>query len=200
MRMQIIIKRSLLLLIALLSLLTPSFCSTTSPIFVTTVTNIFEASSAVLSTSSPTTSGGFSSQSTSITYTNFYFTTPVVGYGVSFINSNWIKTTAIVETIFDLSISTKNATVCTLKLNFTASTILQFSINYFVCLPNNNFFLDVVISYQDLNSYNTINTSSLTGQRSITLNLPYKGKSNASNAVVGYNTVGLSMMRQSNTF
>lgn len=67
--------------------------ATTSPIFSTLIDNTFEAANVVLSTSLPTTSGSFSSQNTVITYKNFYFTTPSFGYGLAFLNSQWITTT-----------------------------------------------------------------------------------------------------------
>jgi len=86
------------------------------------------------------------------------------------------------------------------KANFTSSTVQQFSINYIVCLPNTYFFLDVRNIYQDLTSFSTIYSSALTSSRSQILTPAYKTKSNSTNAQVIISTVGLSMMRQSNTF
>ena len=68
-----------------------------------------------------------------------------------------------------------------------------------VCLSN-FFFLNVQTSYQDLSSISNIFTANQAVSRTTTLTLPYKTKSNSSNAVVAYTTAGLSMMRQSNTF
>lgn len=69
-----------------------------------------------------------------------------------------------------------------------------------MCLPNSFFFLDVRTSLQDLSGDGSIFTSSLASSRTKTLTLPYKTKSNSSNAQVAYTVAGLSMMRQSNTF
>ena len=154
----------------------------------------------MLSASSPTTSGSLSSQTTTITYANSYFTTPSFGYGISYISAGWSQTTTVVETIIDVSSSSGTTTAQTLLLSFTTSTVNNFRIHYLVCLPNSFFFLDVRNSYEDLSTDGSIFTSSSPSSRQKTLTIPYKAKSNSSNAVVVYNTVGLSMLRQSNTF
>jgi hypothetical protein len=87
----------------------------------------------------------------------------------------------------------------TLQLNFTSGTVLNFRVNYLVSLSN-FCFLDVQNSYQDLTALGTIFSSAIASTRTTTLTLPYKGKSNSSNTVMAYTTVGLSMMRQKNSF
>jgi hypothetical protein len=86
----------------------------------------------------------------------------------------------------------------TLKLQFTPSTLTQLSLNYVAC--QTGYFLDVRPFLQDLTTFSTISTSGLNSERSVSLTVPYKYKSNSSNAVVTYSTVGLSMMRTANTF
>lgn len=68
-----------------------------------------------------------------------------------------------------------------------------------MCATGSQIFLDVRVYYQDLTTTN-IYSSSLANARWNLLSLPYKSKSNSSNSVIVYNTVGLSMMRTSNTF
>ena len=154
----------------------------------------------MLGTSALISSGGTSSQTTTITYSNTYFNTPNFGYGISYISGSWTQTTAAIETTIDVSSSSSSQTSQTLLLSFTTGTITNLRVNYLVCLPNGFFFMDVRHSYQDLSSDGTIFTSGMASTRSKTLSLTYKTKSNSSNSVVTYNTVGLSMMRQSNTF
>ena len=197
--MQKVITLTSLLLLSLL-LTTPIDTATVSPIFQTTISSVYEASSKVLATSSLTTSGATSSQSTTITYSNTYFSTPSFGYGISYISGTWTQTSGAIETTIDVSSSASAQTSQTLLLSFTTGTVTNFRVNYLVCLPNSFFFLDVQHSYQDLSSDPAIFTSGTTSSRQKTLTLPYKTKSNSSNSVVVYNTVGLSMMRQSHTF
>lgn len=83
----------LLCLFLLLLLLQNARPGTVPLIEVTTFASTYESGTLVLSTSTPTTSGGFSYQSTTLTYINSYFTTPTFGFGFAFINSNWNKTT-----------------------------------------------------------------------------------------------------------
>lgn len=67
--------------------------ATVQPTFVTTMSASYEAGTAVLSASSLTTSGSYSSQTTTVTYLNSYTSTPQFGYGFSYINSVWTQTT-----------------------------------------------------------------------------------------------------------
>ena len=189
-----------LMLLCLLALLHSTSASTTSPIFVTSVSGIFESGSAVLSLSSLTPSGSFSSQTTTITYSNSYFTAPVFAHGIKYIYANWITTTQLVETIFDISSTSSTLTSQTLRANFTTSTVQQFSVNYIVCLPNTFFFLDVRSVYLDLTGFSTISTAAMNSSRSQNITATYKDKGNFSNAQVILSTVGLSMMRQANSF
>ena len=81
------------MLLLLLCMAHSALAVSTSPVFSTTISGSFEAGSAVLSTTSPTVSGSFSSQTTTVTYLNSYFTTPSFGFGLGFVNSNWAQTT-----------------------------------------------------------------------------------------------------------
>jgi hypothetical protein len=181
-------------LLSLLSLIT----STTVPLnFITTIAGTFETGSVVLTSSTSTTASGFSSQSTTLPYLNTYSAVPSFGYGLSFASSQWPTQTTATETIFDVSSTSSNIVSQTLQLNFTVGSVSIFSINYLVC--SSSFFLDIRTSYTELSS-TSIFSSALASTRSFTINLPAKAKSNSSNTMAAYTTVGMSMMRARNTF
>lgn len=80
-----------------------------------------------------------------------------------------------------------------IQLNWTAGSIQQILLNYIVC--DSSFWLDTRQTLVDL-SAQTVFTSSIS-TRSTVMQLPYKSKSNSSNAQVVYNTIGLDMIRTS---
>jgi hypothetical protein len=132
-----------------------------------------------------------------VTYLNTYASTPLFGYGFNYISSQWTQTSSAIETIIDVSPLSSSSYSQVLQLNFTSSTITLFSINYVV--SSSNSFLDVGTYYKDLTGTN-IYSSNLNSIRSTTINLPFKTKSNSSNSIAIYSTIGLSMMRASDTF
>lgn len=171
-------------------------CATVSPVFITTMSN-FEVGQWVLTTTSPTTVSGFSYQNTAVTYLNYYTSIPNVGFGISFLNSLYTTTTSNNEYIIDVSIVQQLQSSSLIQANFTASTVQQLALNYIV--SDSSLFLDVRTSYSDLTLLNVYTVGGPT-RRSSSILLPYKTKSNTTNAVVTYNTIGLSMIRQSHLF
>lgn len=95
--------------------------------------------------------------------------------------------------MFDLQIVQQLQASALIQLNRTAGTIQQISLNYIVC--DSSFWLDVRQTLVDL-SEQTVFTS-FTSTRTAVMQLPYKSKSNSSNAQVVYNTIGIDMIRQS---
>lgn len=167
------------------------------PNFITTIAGSFEVGTAVLTSASSTPSGSFSSQSTTVTYLNTYSTTPQFGFGFGYISSAWSTTTSTLETIIDVTILSSSTGYQILQLNFTSSTINILSINYIACVSG--FFLDVRTAFLNTSAL-TVASSSLNTVRTTTLNVPYKSKSNSSNSVAVYTTIGMSMVRAKNTF
>lgn len=190
-------KQSILSLLTLISLLCLGSAATIPPTFVTTIASSFETGTAVLTASTLSTNATASSYSTTLTYLNTYVDTPNCGYGLGLIYSQWPQTSTATEMIFDVSNTTANQAYQIIQLSFTISSISLFSINYIACATS--FFLDVQTAYFDLTSTN-IGSSSLVSMRSYTLNIPSKTKSNSSNSVAVYTTIGLSMMRSKDTF
>lgn len=184
-------------LVFLLSLFAIAQSGTISPSFLTTIAGTYEAGSVVLTSSSLTNGGSFSSQNTTLTFLNTYTATPQFGYGFSYINSLWTQTITATETIIDITSTSSNFNSQVLQLNFTSSTVTLFSINYIACASS--FFLDVRTFYSDLTS-TTIFNAQLSTSQSVSLSLPMKYKSNSSNTVSVYTTIGLSMLRNLNTF
>jgi hypothetical protein len=87
-----------------------------------------------------------------------------------------------------------------LKLNFTAGSLTQLSINYIVTKSNSQFFIDFTTTYIDFSSNTSIFSTTQTTTRTLTISLNYKTKGNNSNSIAIYNTVGISMLKASNTF
>jgi len=77
----------------LCGVITIASTTTTPPTFVTTMASTFETGSLILSTSSPVISGSFSSLTQTMTFLNSYSSSPSIGYGLSYLNSNWNTTT-----------------------------------------------------------------------------------------------------------
>lgn len=183
-------------LACILLLLTVIKSATVPPTAITTISGTFETGTAVLTTNNRLTSGSFTSQNTTVTFLNTYSTNPNFGYGFSYINAAWTTTTSLLETIIDVTPLSTTTASQTLQLNFTSSTITLFSINYVACATT--FFLDVRTSLQDLSGTTIYSTSN--SVRTRTLSLPMKSKSNSSNTISVYTTIGLSMMRTKNSF
>ncbi len=122
-----------------------------------------------------------------------YTSAPNIGYGLGFLNSNYLTTLALDSYVFDIQIVQKVQTSALIQLNRTAGTIQQISLNYIVC--DSSFWLDVRQTLVDLSSQTVF--LSFTSTRSTVMTLPYKSKSNSSNAQVVYNTIGLEMIRLS---
>lgn len=147
-------------------------------------------------TATPTTVSGYSYENTAITYINGYSSNPSFGYGISLINSNYPSSVASQETTFDISIAQAFPSMVSLQFNRTSNSITQLRINYIAC--DSTFFLDIKITPLDLSLTDAFAISA--SQRTISIDLPYKTKSNSSNAQIIYNTVGLQMIRTSNTY
>lgn len=184
-------------LLTLLSLIFLYQAQTVPLTFVSTISGTYEAGSIVLTQTAPSTVGSFSSISTTLTYLNSYTSSPLFGYGLSYMYSQFPTTVSATEVIFDVTGTSTTQVTQTIQLNFSSNAISLFSINYLVCATS--FFLDVRTFYQDLTGTN-LNVTNLATSRSLTVNLPMRGKSNSSNTAAVYTTVGLSMMRAKNTF
>lgn len=174
-----------------------------NPSFFTSIpADAIETGQLVLGLSTPTTfstNTSMASQTTVMTYANSYTAAPGFGYGWTYINSNWNSTTSAMETMIDL-VATVGIGSTSLKLNFTAGLLTQLSINYILTKLNTQFFIDFTTTYIDFSSNTSICSSSQTGTRSLTITLNYKTKGNSSNSIAVYNTVGISMLKASNTF
>lgn len=118
---------------------------------------------------------------------------PNIGYGLGFLNSNYLTTLALDEYVFDIQIVQQLQASSLIQLNWTAGTIQQISLNYIVC--DSSFWLDVRQTLVNLSSQTVY--LSYTSTRSVVMTLPYKSKSNSSNAQVVYNTIGMDMIRTS---
>lgn len=184
-------------LLTILSLILLSQTQTVPLTFVSTIPGTYETGSIVLTQTSPTPVGSFSSISTTLTYLNAYTSSPLFGYGLSYMYSQFPTTVSASEVIFDVTSTSSTQFMQTIQLNFTSNAISLFSINYLICATS--FFLDVRTFHQDLTGTN-LNVTNLATSRSLTVNLPMRGKSNSSNTASVYTTVGVSMMRAKNTF
>ncbi len=140
---------------------------------------------------------GFTADSTTFGFLNTYSSIPNIGYGFDFINSNYATTLANSEMLIDITLTAKQSTYATIMITRTQNTVQQLSINYIVC--QSTFFLDIRNTYFDLTS-ETVFTTTSTNSKTSLLIVPYKTKSNSSNAIVVYNTIGLHMIRTSRTF
>lgn len=191
------IKGFLSQLLTLLSLIFLYQAQTVPLTFVSTISGTYEAGSIVLTQTAPSTVGSFSSISTTLTYLNSYTSSPLFGYGLSYMYSQFPTLVSAHEVIFDVTSTSSSQVTQTIQLNFSSNAISLFSINYLVCATS--FFLDVRTFHQDLTGTN-LNVTNLATSRSFTCFLPMRGKSNSSNTASVYTTVGVSMMRAKNTF
>ncbi len=132
-----------------------------------------------------------------VNYVNAYTSIPNVGFGIDFINSVY-QTSLTAQFMIDLSTVQRLQTYAMIQLNRTANSITQLSVNYVVC--DSSFWLDVRQTLVDL-SGTTAFTSASSLSRTVTTQIAYKTKSNSSNAMLTYNTIGVDMYRQnSNIF
>lgn len=99
--------------------------------------------------------------------------------------------------MLDVTIVQKLQSTAMLQLNRSQNSVTQISLNYVVC--DSSFFLDIRHSFIDL-STTTLYTPVSILERTATVEIPYKTKSNSSNAQVIYNVIGIYMLRQSNLF
>lgn len=101
-----------------------------SPYFVTTLTDC-KTGSAVLTVSSPTTSGGIDTTTTTITYPTAFLGAPTLALGLRYLSSTYTTTVASDYTwIMDVSVSTTGSSTAILRCNRTSGVISQISVNY----------------------------------------------------------------------
>jgi len=177
-------------------LINPSYESTSNPVFLTTLSTI-EVGTWVLVTTNPTTASGVSYENSNFNYLNTYTSVPNVGFGLDLIKSNYQTSVTSQSLMIDLTLVQKLQTNCLIQMNRTANSISQLTINYIVC--DSSLFLDIRQMYVDL-SASTVFTSASTLSRTVIVELSYKSKSNSTNAVVIFNTIGLEMFRLSRFF
>lgn len=168
-----------------------AWAGASTPTFVTGMAGIVETGNVALVTTGTYSPYGFTSSSTTITYTNAYSAKPLFGYGYQSIQSLFPVTSSATETIFDLT-PTISTSSTVLLLNFTANAVSQFSVNYMVAVST--FFMEIK-NFHFLLTSQSVFTQLDGTTRTATLSLGYVMKSNSSNAVVAYTTIGLSMMR-----
>ena len=171
---------SLLLILCLLKI-----THNTTPTF-TTTTNGFEAGSKVFTLTSATTSNGLDTSSTTITFLSSFTATPNVVLGLRRIHSTYTTTTALHKLSIDVVVSSTSKTQTTVSFTRTTSVVTEASINYIAVEPSS--FMDVYTGLFNLTGTNIYDIGS--GQRSASITMAYRIKSNSTNAALVYNTIG----------
>jgi hypothetical protein len=121
-----------------------------------------------------------------------YTTIPNIGFGIDFIYSVY-QTSLNAQFLLDLSTVQTLQTYAMIQMNRTANSITQLSVNYIVC--DSSFWLDVRQTLVDL-SGTVAFTSASSLSRTVVTEIAYKTKSNSTNAMLTYNTIGVDMYRQ----
>ena len=117
------------------------------PVFLTTLSD-YEAGSWVLTTTNPLSNNGFDSETTTVSYSNLYTSTPKIGLGLNLISSSYQSTTGFHSYIYDIVITSTSTSSAALQLNRTSNSINLIRLNYIVTTT----FFDITHTPIDLQS------------------------------------------------
>ena len=117
------------------------------PVFLTTLSD-YEAGSWVLTTTNPLSNNGFDSETTTVSYSNLYTSTPKIGLGLNLISSSYQSTTGFHSYIYDIVITSTSTSSAALQLNRTSNSINLIRLNYIVTTT----FFDIRHTLIDLQS------------------------------------------------
>ena len=117
------------------------------PVFLTTLSD-YEAGSWVLTTTNPLSNNGFDSETTTVSYSNLYNSTPKIGLGLNLISSSYQSTTGFHSYIYDIVITSTSTSSAALQLNRTSNSINLIRLNYIVTTT----FFDIRHTLIDLQS------------------------------------------------
>lgn len=167
--------------------------SAVSPTFLTSLPDC-KAGSVVLILAAPSTANGYDTTSTQFNFPSSFSQAPNMALGLSFLSSSYSTTTNLYSWAYELSVTGTSQTNALIQLVCTTGIVSQMSVNYLAVLSTS--FLEVTYAKLDLTSF-TIYTQTVPQSRSVARTIPYRTKSNSTNAVIAVSTVGMNSIRQS---
>ena len=156
-----------------------------TPTFITT-TNGFEAGTKVFTLTGATLSGGLDTNSATITFLSSFTSVPNVVLGLKKIHSTYTTIPTLHKLSIDFVASSTSKTQTTVSFTRTTSVVTEATINFIAVEPTS--FIDVYTKFFNLTGTNIYDIGS--GQRSTSITMSYRIKSNSTNAALVYNTIG----------